>query len=562
MPNWDVTADAVIVGSGGGALCAALAARQHGLDVLVLEKTELVGGSTAMSGGGVWVPNNPLMQAAGVPDSVEDALTYFDAVVGDVGPASSPARRRAYVETAPELVRFLQEQGVPFRYAKGYADNYPDAPGGKGLGRTLEALPYDTNRLGPWAGKLRPGSSTALDLIAMGTELTAMSYYNRHPRNLMIAARVMARTQAAKRRGQKLVANGAALVGRLLELALAQGVQIWTEAAVRELIVEGGAVVGVVAERAGREARIAGRHAVLLAAGGFSRNNDMRARYGGKYAHSAALSSANPGDTGEVLQMAMDLGADTALLDEAIWLPGPRMPDGGPPPASPVRQLLAFSRLRWRPGSILVDAAGQRFTNESGSFMDVGHAMFEHGLPSWLLFDDRLRRQSLFGVVPGKLPEEWIQAGFIKRADTLAELAAQCGIDAAGLEAAVQRFNGFARSGVDADFHRGENAYDKFMGDPRHRPNNCLAPLERAPFYAVATFPADLATCGGVITDEHSRVLTPDGAPIPRLYATGNMTASLSGHHYLGAGASIGPTCVFGYRAMQDIAQHAKNPAH
>lgn len=557
MADWDVTTDVVIVGSGGGALCAALVARSRGLDVLVLEKTEMVGGSTAMSGGGVWVPNNPLMQAEGVADSEAAALEHFDAVVGDVGPASSPERRRAYVENAPRLVSFLLERGVPFRRAEGYADNYPDAPGGSERGRTIEALPYDANQLGPWAPKLRPGTSTGLGLIGFGTELTAMGYYNRSVKNALIGARVLARTYTGKLRRQKLVANGGALVGCLLQLAVESGAQIWTEAPVRELVVEDGTVVGVVVHKDGQDQRIRGRRGVLLAAGGFSRNNEMRARYGGNKATSAAWSSTNPGDTGEVLEMAMALGAATDLLDEAIWLPGPRMADGNPPggpPAYTVRRMYAFSRARWRPGTIMVDATGRRFANESGSFMELGQAMFAHGLPSWLVFDDVCRRRSLFGVVPGRLPEQWIDDGFIKRADTLAGLATQCEIDPAGLEATVKQFNENARAGVDADYHRGENAYDRFMGDPRHRPNNCLAPLERAPYYAVAMYPADLGTCGGLLTDERARVLDTDGQPIPGLYATGNVTATIMGRQYLGAGSSIGPTCTFGFLAMEDIA--------
>lgn len=559
--DWDRTADVVIVGSGGGALCAALAARARGLDVIALEKTEYVGGSTAMSGGGLWIPNNPVMLANGVADSADDALAYFDAMVGDAGPASSPQRRRAYVEHAPRLISFLQEQGVPFVHADGYSDYYCDAPGGKERGRTIETLPYDTRRLGPWASKLRPGASTGLDLVGLGTELTAMSYYNRDPRNLLVGIRVLARTYGSKLLGRRLVGNGAALVGRLLELALAQGVEIWTDAPVHDLIVEDGAVVGVVAQRTGRMVRLRGRHAVLLAAGGFARSEELRARYGGELAHTAAWTGANPGDTGEVLQAAMALGADTALLDEAIWNPAPRMPDGSPPPPYPPRRLYAFSRARWRPGSILVDAAGQRFVNEAISYVQVGQTMFARdrdvrAVPSWLVFDDAFRRRSLFGVVPGQLPEQWIRDGFLKRADTLGELAAQCGIEPAGLESTVQTFNGYARTGVDLDFHRGERAYDKFMGDPRHRPNNCLAPLDRAPYYACAMYPSDFGTCGGLLTDEHGRVLTTSGEPIPGLYATGNITATVMGRRYLGAGASIGPTCTFGYLAIQHVADH------
>jgi 3-oxosteroid 1-dehydrogenase len=287
----------------------------------------------------------------------------------------------------------------------------------------------------------------------------------------------------------------------------------------------------------------------------------MRNRYGGDKAKSAQWSTANPGDTGEVLQAAMALDAATALLDEAVWVPMPRMPDGSLA-AYPPRRMSSFSRFRWRPGTIMVDADGRRFANEAMSYMELGQLMFARdrevrSLPSWLVFDDACRRRSLFGVIPGQLPEQWIRDGFIMRADNLVELAARCGIDAAGLEDTVRRFNEFAQTGVDADFERGNSAYDRFMGDPTNRPNSCLAPLDRAPFYAVAMYPCDVGTCGGLLTDEHARVLHTGGKPIPGLYATGNTTAGVMGRHYLGAGSSIGPTCVFGFAAMEHIAEQA-----
>lgn len=563
MADWDMTADTVIVGSGGGALTAALAARAAGLDALIVEKTPLIGGSTAMSGGGMWVPASPPMQAAGSQDSAAEGLAYMDAVIGDIGPASSPERRRAYVEAGPLVIAFLQEQGIPFRYADGYSDFYCGRPGGKERGRTIEALPFDTNRLGPWKGRLRPGSTKGLGLVGLGTELTRMSYYNRGLADLMAGVSVLARTYASRLRGQDLTANGGALVGRLLEQAIARGVRIETDTALTGLITEGGAVTGVTISKEGWELRARARRGVLLAAGGFSRSEEMRRQYGGEMASSAQWSLASPGDTGEVLRLAVGLGAATALMDEAIWLPGPRMRDGTPPPPYGGKRLNAFSRARWRPGSIIVDAAGQRFVNEAGSFMEIGQQMFardrsERAVPSWLIFDDRFRRRSLFGVLPGDLPRRWVDDGFILQAPTLAELAANAGISPGGLEATVTRFNSHARQGSDPDFHRGEGAYDRFMGDPRL---GAVAPLESGPFYACALFPSDVGTCGGLLTDERARVLTEAGTAIPGLYAAGNVTASVMGRRYLGAGSSIAPAMVFGYLAIREMtaaADHAE----
>jgi 3-oxosteroid 1-dehydrogenase len=444
---------------------------------------------------------------------------------------------------------------VPFRYADGYADYYPDAPGGSARGRTIEARPYDTRRLGAWASRLRPGMSTGLGLIGYGPELSAMSYYNRAVPNLLTAARVLARTVAGRARRKTLVGNGAALVGRLLELALARGAEVWTEAPVRELLTDDGAVVGAMVQHEGADHRIHARHGVLLAAGGFSRNAEMREKHGGDQATSARWSIANPGDTGEVLAAAMGLGAATDLLDEAIWLPVPCMPDGRLAAYSS-RKTSAFGRARWRPGSVIVDADGQRFADEAVSYTELGKAMFARdqkarAVPSWLVFDDAFRRRCLFGVLPGRLPEQWLTDGFVLRADTLEELAGRCGVD---LAETCRRMGEYAKTGVDEEFHRGENAYDRYMGDPRQQPNNCLAPIRSAPFYAVAVYPADVGTCGGLITDEAARVISTAGVPITGLYATGNITASIQGRHYLGAGGSIAPSCTFGYVAANAMA--------
>jgi 3-oxosteroid 1-dehydrogenase len=561
MPDWDYNVDAVVVGSGGGALCAALVGRARGLDVLVLEKSDLIGGSTAMSGGGIWVPNNPLMRAEGVSDSDEEALAYFDAVVGDVGAASSPERRQAYVTNAPAMVAFLQEQGVRFFRQDGWSDYYTDAAGASARGRSIEAVPYDAGRLGPWQSKLRPGMTAFLGVVATTYELVPLSYYNRSLRCLGVGVRVLARTRAAKLRRRALVASGGAFMGKLLELAVAEDVQIWTEAPMEDLVVEDGRVAGVTVRRNGEPQRVGARRGVLLAAGGFSHNRQLRDRFGGDRGRAAAWSSANPGDTGEVLEIAMAHGAATDLLDEAIWNPSVMMPDGSRPPYSP-KETSGVSRARYRPGTIMVDAAGQRIGNESMSYMELGQRMFARdrevrAIPSWLVFDDAFRRRYFFGWVPGKLPEQWITDGYIKRADTLAELAGQCEIDASGLEATVKQVNEDARTGVDSEFHRGERAYDRFHGDPRLGPNNCLAPIERPPFYAFAMFPGDVGTFGGVLTDERARVVRTDGQPIPGLYAAGNITAGVMGRHYLGAGASIGSSCTFGYVAMNNIAETA-----
>lgn len=558
MSEWTHSADLVIVGSGGGALTAALCARSQGLEVLVLEKTELVGGSTSMSGGGLWIPNSHLMKDEGVADSEDDALTYFDAVVGDVGPASSLDRRKAYVENAPKMLRFLESQGLRFLRQEAWSDYYSDRPGASTRGRSVEPVPYDTRRLGPWESKLRPGMTSALGVLTLSREIAPLSYFNRTAGGLMTGARVLGRTVAGKVRGKQLVAMGTALVGSMLEQAVSQDVQIWLESPLADLVLQDGQVVGAVVRRAGRDERVQARRGVLLAAGGFARSDHLRKRFGGNRAQSAAWTAANPGDTGEVLELAMAHGAATDLLDEAIWNPSTFMPDGTRP-SYPGRTTGGLSRARYRPGSIIVDAAGRRIGNESMSYMELGQRMFERNetvsaLPSWLIFDDAFRRRYMFGRVPGRLPQAWIDDGFVKRADSLARLAADCGVDPAGLDQTVQLINEAARTGEDTEYHRGARSYDRFHGDPAVRPNPCLAPVRRAPFYAIAMFPGDVGTFGGVLTDHRARVLTPDLKPIEGLYAAGNITAGVMGRHYLGSGASIGSSCTFGYIAANDVA--------
>jgi 3-oxosteroid 1-dehydrogenase len=464
------------------------------------------------------------------------------------------------------MMAFLQDQGIPFRRQDGWSDYYTDAPGASARGRSIEADPYDLHELGPWAGKVRPGMTAALGVVTTTLELVPLSYYNRSVGGLMTGSRVLTRTINAKLRGKALVASGTCFVGRLLEQAITRGVDIWTEAPFQDLVEEDGRIAGIVVKRNGRDHRVAARCAVLLAAGGFARNSEMRARHLGEQARPAEWSSANPGDTGEVLEIATAHGAATDLLDAVIWNPSMFMPDGTRA-AYPATQSSALGRARYRPGTIIVDAGGRRFANETVSYMELGQRMFANdreskSLPSWLIFDDTFRRRYIFGWVPGYLPKQWIIDGFVKRADSIEELAKECGIDPVGLAATIARFNEFARTGVDEDFHRGERAYDKFHGDPRVGPNNCLAPIDRGPFYAVAMYPGDVGTFGGVLTDERARVLRPDGQAIPGLYATGNVTASVMGRHYLGAGASIGASCTFGFVAANDMAKECAPDAN
>ncbi len=548
MTTWDSTVDLVIVGSGGGGMVAALTAADEGASALVLEKQERVGGSTAMSGGIVWVPNNPVMLAEGVPDSYEDAMVHFEAVVGDVGPSSSFERRHAFLTAGPEMVSFLQRRGVRFVYCRGYSDYYSGAKGGHDVGRGIEPVPFDGRALGAWLGRLQPGLAQSLGLAVMTNEARSLSHYNRSMRAFGVSAHVVLRTAAARLRRQALLTNGASLIAQMLRIAIADGVEVWPEAPLGDLVVEDGRVVGVRIEREGSPMLIGASQGVVLAAGGFAHNPEMREQFGGDQPNRGRWSIANPGDTGEALQAAMRLGAKTDLMDEAWWLPSPRTGRFGQSTLDQARQ---------RPRTIYVDAAGRRFVNESNSYMEVGKEMYardktSRAVPCWLIFDDRYRkRYAHLRSSPGRFPRKLLEGGMLKQAWTLNDLAHMCDIDPAGLSETVERFNTNAARGVDPDYGRGESAYNRALGDPNQKVHPCLGPIDEAPYYAVQVVPSDIGTCGGLVTDDHAQVLDEDDRPIEGLYATGNGTATVMGRHYLGPGASIANTMVFGYLAAR-----------
>lgn len=555
MTTWDTTVDFVAVGSGGGGMVAALAAAKAGASVLVVEKQSLIGGSTAMSGGMAWVPNNSVMKRAGVPDSYEDGMAYFDAVVGDVGPASSYERRHAFLTAGPEMIDFLEAQGVEFVFCPGYSDYYSDAVGGSDIGRGVEPVPWDGHRLGPWSGKVQIGMAKHLGLAVMTNEARYLSHYNRSIKAFTTSARVAIRTTWAKLRRQDLLTNGASFIGQVLKLAVESGAQIWTDAPLDDLIVEGGRVVGVRVIHHGQPVNVQARNGVLLSTGGFAQNREMRTEFSGDQPNTARWSMANMGDTGEAIRTAMKLGAKTDFMDEAWWLPSPRSGKFGQNTLDQARQ---------RPRTIYVDAAGKRFVNESNSYMEVGKAMYERdktskAVPCWLIFDDRYRkRYAHVRSSPGRFPKDVMASGKIKKAATLRELAELCGIDANGLVQTVEQFNKYAVNGKDPEFGRGESAYNKALGDPHRKVKNpCVEPIDEAPFYACDVVPGDVGTCGGMITDEHARVIGKGNQPIAGLYATGNATATVMGRHYLGPGGSIANSMVFGYVA----ARHAVSEA-
>jgi succinate dehydrogenase/fumarate reductase flavoprotein subunit len=542
----DTSKKVIVVGTGSAAFAAALAAKEAGLEPLMIESTNKVGGSSAMSGGGAWIPNNPVMLRAGTHDSYEDAKKYMDLTIGEAGSASSPKRREAFLREGPKMVEWMESLGFRYHYGKGYADYYPELPGGSVTGRLVEPEPFDLKKLGAWSDKINltlPIPVYTLDGVQIALSFRSFKAF------LNTANVIGIRTIGSMIIGKKLAGIGGALIGQLTAMALKRNIPIWLNCPMVELIEEGGVVNGVIAEKDGKRIELRGK-AVILAAGGFARNNEMRQKY---QAHPITTdwTVANPGDMGDAIRAGMAIGADTALMEDSWW--GPCIID-----SKGVSQFMIWERSF--PFSMIVDSSGKRFMNESASYVDCGHWQYERNkqvpaIPAYLIFDQHHHKYYPLGVgLPGAEPKEYFESGFLTKADTLAELAAKIGVDPKGLEATVQQFNQNAVLGKDPEFHRGDSAYDRIYSDPRVKPNPNLAPLTKPPFYSVRVWPGDLGTKGGLLTDEFARVLNKSGKVIEGLYAAGNNSASVMGHTYPGPGSTIGPAMVFGMIAGRHIA--------
>lgn len=559
MEGMDESFDFVVVGSGGGSMCAGLVMREAGKSVAILEKTDLIGGSTARSGGVMWIPNNPFMRADGVHDSYDQALTYMNATAGqsENAPGSTAERRSTYVSKAPEMVRFLVDQGIKLRRMAYWPDYYDERPGGSAAGRTVVAELFNAAELGAWRTKLRPNW---VPLPGTLEELFALPFIKRSWKSRYAALRVGIRSAAARLTGKHWVPAGAALQGRMLKRAIETGVEIRLNSGVSSLIVEEGVVTGVVTTRGGQNWKIGAKLGVLINAGGFAHNQELRDRF--IPGTSARWTAASPGDTGEMLLELMRLGAATGQLDERVGNqmvipPGQENENGDGLVYAAVSSQMDIAK----PHSILVDQTGIRYMNECGSYMAFCQNMFKRNedvpaVPSWWIVDDTYMQTYMFcGTLPGSAkPQAWYDSGFLKKADTIDELAGLCGMEPQALRSTIDRFNAEAEFGRDPEFHRGARKYDNWLGDPFHQPSKTLGPISRGPFYAAHVTPGDVGTFGGVVTDVYGRVLRTDGQPIPGLYATGNTTASVMGRYYPGAGSSIGPAFTWGYVAARHAA--------
>ncbi|HNP56782.1 MAG TPA: 3-oxosteroid 1-dehydrogenase [Gordonia sp. (in: high G+C Gram-positive bacteria)] len=547
------TFDVIVVGAGAAGMSAALTAATQGLSTVLIEKSPYWGGSTSRSGGGVWIPNNSVLRRDGVEDTVDEARKYVHSIIGEHAPA---AKIDAYIDRGPEALDYLiAHSALELEWVKDYSDYYPEAPGGRLGGRSVEPKPFDARRLGADLDNLHPQYTKApLNMVVLQSDYRWMNIGTRHRKGIAKLVKVASRFSWSKFRNKKLIAMGAALSSELLLGLREAGVPIRFNTALTDLITdENGAVVGVVTESDGERAELGARYGVILGTGGFEHNDAMRKQYQ-RAPIGTEWTTGAPSNTGDGITAGIKAGADVALMDDAWWGPTIPLPKG---------PWFALSE-RSVPGTFIVNERGERFMNESLPYVEAAHHMYGgdfgqgdgpgENVPAWMIMDTRCRGRYLFAGLTAKqpIPKSWLASGVIVKADTIAELAEKIGVPAENLVATTEKFNGFARDGVDKDFGRGASGYDHYYGDITNKPNPSLGPVDKGPFYAVKMVPGDLGTKGGIVTDEDGRALRPDGSVINGLYAAGNTSAPVMGHTYAGPGATIGPAMVFGYLAALD----------
>ncbi|MGI9293396.1 MAG: FAD-binding protein [Pseudomonadales bacterium] len=555
------------MGSGAGALTAAIRAHYEGASVLVIEKTELLGGTSAMSGGVLWLPNSPLIASAGGQDSEKEAKGYMHSVINEPALAH---KIDAYVDNIPPFIDFLHSKThVRFEVLANFPDMYPDNADFK-MHRCHESQPFNAKVLGDELQKIRPQHpQTSLWGLIGWTATESLILQARGKGWWWVATSMVARYMLdlpwrfKSKRDRRLVLGGA-LVGALRRSMLERNMPLWLNTAATELLVEDGRVIGISARKDGQNVKIRANKAVILASGGFEKNNAMRQRYLAKPTD-AAWTAGSPGNTGEMIEAGEKLGAELAFMDEGWW--GPTITLPGEPQA---RMLIIEKNL---PGSILVNKIGERFVNESSSYTKVYRGIMaanqpgKETVPAYLIFDANYRARYPFGpMLPKTFQPDWavskVAKQEIKKAATIRELAEKLDIDPANLEQTVSKMNDYARTGKDLDFQRGDATYDQYYGDQDVKPNCCLGPIDSAPYYGVKVYPGELGTKGGLMTDAQARVQNSSGKTIQGLYAIGNCSASVMGTTYPASGATLGPAMVFGYVAGAAAAQEEEHKAN
>lgn len=557
MTAWDASVDFLVVGTGAAGMTGAIRAHDLGGETLVIDKAPYYGGTTAISGGVVWVPNNPLMARTGIRDSADEALRYLEKVTGGT---SSPERLRAYVEAAPRMMSFmLDKTRVQFECLEKYPDYYPEVDGGKPGARACETATFDALQLGaefhrmrprptekqvPFGGRVIFGAADGHKILTgeINVGWYMMKGLLRYYANLRARRLGLVNTD---------LTLGPALVGRLRLSLMDRKVPVWLDCPLREIVTDNGRVTGACVEKDGKLLRVQTRKGVLLAAGGFEGSGEMRRRYQ-KGPTCEKWTGGSSNNTGDTIELGTAVGASLDLMDDAWWCPCVMAPY----PQSAPAWVMIFEKNS--PGGMIVNKAGQRFMNEAAPYNDVVKSMYaahtpeSPAIPAYFVFDNSYRKNYAVGPMlpmPDAMLPRPLKDAFFKKDDTIEGLARKVGIDPAGLAETVRRFNRFAETGKDEDFGRGDSRQDKYYAKPSKLPNPTLGPVAKPPFYCVEVYPGDLGTKGGFRTDTAARVLTASDEPIPGLYAAGNCSAAVMGRTYPGAGATIGPAMTFGFIA-------------
>ena len=560
--SWDYSVDVLVVGSGNGALSAALCSYEMGTkDVLVVEKGERYGGTSAVSGGGVWIPCNRYAMAAGASDSFEEGKEYLKHTI----PAEDVPEEMidAYLHNGPKMLDFLHER-THMRYVTlaHYPDYYTDHPGAKNGHRSIEPEPFTASRLGADFDTLTP---THHMMHMMGiipiTQVEAQIFTAQQKGWLGMALKLMAGwlfdiPWRLKTKIHRRLTTGSAGVARLRLSMKERDMPLWLNSPMTELIEENGRVTGAVIDKHGEKVRVQARKGVILAAGGFEHNQAMREQYLPAPTNTA-WSGGVKTNTGDAIQQGLKLGAATRLMNGAWWCTTISTPGEAAPRLSVMEKSY--------PGSCMVNKNGVRFANESQNYMAFQKELFKvHSdenpcSPAYHIFDARFRRNYIVGPMmtaslkpDWTIPKRWYDEGFIAKADSIRELANKMGINPDNLEATVAKMNGFAADGKDTDFQRGDAEYDRYYGDPTVTPNPCLAAIDEAPFYAMKVDAGDFGTQGGLATNPNAQVLKENGEPIAGLYAIGNCSAAVL-PTYPGPGSTLGPAMTFGYQAAKHI---------
>ncbi len=560
--HWDAEYDVVVVGSGAGGMAAALTARIEGRSVLLVEKTDRIGGSTAISGGAVWAPLNAQSEKVGHPDSFDKVWTYMQNTVGDAAPADL---QRVYLKSSAGMVEFFEKHTDVKLVARAFSpDYYPDREGAAMGGRSLDPAMFDGRLLGKQFSELRDPLPEFMVLGGMMITMTDAKHllavtrsFTSWREGMKLVMRYFSDRLQGYHRGTRLVL-GNALAGRLFKSVLDRNIDYWLNAPLRQLLLEDGRVTGVGLVRNGKPVSVRARHGVIVATGGFPWSESLRREL---YPQPSGPWSMSPQDNqGEGITLSRQAGAalGTGHASPAFWAPVSilKRRDG-----SEVR----YPHLVWdraKPGLMAVNAAGQRFVNESTSYHEFVLAMYRSdktvpSFPAFLVCDhDFMERWGVGLALPGGRPREHlVRAGYLHKAPTLRSLATELGVDAEGLEASATRFNRFADSGNDEDFGKGSTAYNRYLGDPDHQPNACLGRLQKAPFYAVKVYAGDIGTACGIRCNENAQALDADGQPIRGLYMAGNDMHSVMGGQYPAPGITLGPALTFGWIAGRHAAQ-------